>query len=292
MRYLFMDDQLNTQGPNPVTSISKIPTPEKTLATEEPILTPAGEPTYEKTPVTPISETPTIEETPISFANPVSTTSTSAPTEKYQDILNQYAASQSETPTPESSVPTSVPNSNIPTSEPSIPTPEPSISAPGNVPPISPQPTPQPAPTEPTLSEFGITPPPAPQSNVFKVFFILALIIFILVATALGFVYFKSLSSPSSSTYSTSTSKITPTQVASGTCSLNDKTYNVGESFKAADGCNTCTCQSQDAINCTSNECLSANPATKSATPTKTVTSSTSSATKNTSTSSAVTKTK
>jgi len=215
------------------------------LNTQEPVSkqTPViPDPIVPKAPIQPVAE-----ETEEVLTPPVAPENT-VPSE-YEEILNQYAASQQpqapilETPVPE--------NTTIPT--------EPII-------------------TEPTLTDFGITPKP-PQNNIFKIFFIVALIIFVLVVTAFAFVYFKSQQTAKSAT----TTKTAVTSVPSGTCSLNDKTYNVGESFAAADGCNTCTCGAQNIINCTENKCLASQPATGSAvtaTPVSTASASTTSAVK------------
>lgn len=134
---------------------------------------------------------------------------------------------------------------------------------------------------QPQLSDFGIAPKP-PQSNFFKIIFIISLIVFLLVATAFAFVYFKSQNS--STTIKNNSSKISPKPtISSETCLLNDKQYSVGESFAAADSCNTCTCESQNVITCTNQACLT--------TPTATVTNSaTKSATIKTSTSSSTVK--
>jgi hypothetical protein len=122
---------------------------------------------------------------------------------------------------------------------------------------------PAPPAPEPTLRDFGITPKP-PQNNIFKIIFIFSLIIFILTASAFAFVYYKSQKKSSPTDNSPSTISSTPTP--SGTCFLNDKTYQVGESFASADGCNTCSCQSQDMIACTEKACLSTDSATSSST--------------------------
>ena len=57
------------------------------------------------------------------------------------------------------------------------------------------------------------------------------------------------------------------------TCQLNDKNYAVGESFKSADGCNTCSCTADFQIACTEMACITSTPAPSiKATPTKTAT--------------------
>lgn len=42
----------------------------------------------------------------------------------------------------------------------------------------------------------------------------------------------------------------------SNVCELNDKQYQVGESFPAIDGCNTCVCMENLAITCSAKECI------------------------------------
>ena len=217
MRYLFMDNQLNSQEP-----VSK-----QTPVVTDPI---PDELAVQQTPPEPVA--PVINPEPIPPEPKIETTPES---NEYEQILNQYAASQqTESPIQEN---------------------------------------PNPTPTEPTLSDFGIAPKP-PQNNIFKIFFIIALIIFVLVATDFAFVYFKS----KQTTEPTTTTNTLPTSVPTGICTLNDKTYNVGDSFIAADNCNTCTCNSANVINCTSNKCMASSTATKSAiltaTPTATSTSS------------------
>jgi len=176
---------------------------------------------------------------------------------EYQDILNQYAANQETTaPTLENETP---PPSSPPT---------------------------------PTITDSDIFPKP-PQNNLFKIIFIISLIIFVLTSTVLAFVYFKNQKSPPIiNNQPSTTDNLTPT-APSGTCFLNDKTYQTGETFTATDGCNTCTCVSQNNISCTDKECPSSKSATESAstiTPTKTSVTSTSSAKKTTSTPSATIK--
>lgn len=115
---------------------------------------------------------------------------------------------------------------------------------------------------EPTLADFGII-AKAPQNNIFKIIFIFTFIIFITVSIIFAIVFIKN----QKVTKSDSTSDISPTTTPSSEiCLLNDKKYFIGETFAAADGCNTCTCREGDNITCTNNKCLSTTPATKSAT--------------------------
>ena len=155
---------------------------------------------------------------------------------EYQPIINQYAANNAQTVETPSSV---SPDTTVPTSN---------------------------------RNDYYNYSAPKKSSSLFpKILFIFSLIIFVLAVSSLGFVYYKSQSNPSSN-QQVEKSQISPTP--SGSCLLNDKTYLIGESFVASDGCNTCTCEAQDSISCTNNECLGANSATKSGikntiTPTK-----------------------
>ena len=121
--------------------------------------------------------------------------------------------------------------------------------------PISTAPENETPPNSTTLTDLGITTQKPPQNNLLKIIFIFLLTVFILVTTA--FAYFNIQNNKKNS----STKKITST----GSCSKDSKTYKIGESFIATDGCNTCTCESQNNISCTENECLEAPSATNSA---------------------------
>jgi len=251
-----MDNQNNDQK-----SIKQTSTSTTTESPITPILeTPnnsVSETTIPVVPEPPIPETP-VPETELPPLQPQTEIEETVPSNEYkneyQDILNQYAANKETT---------------APTLE--------------NETPPSPPPTP-------TITDSDIFPKP-PQNNIFKIIFIFSLIVFISTATILAFVYFKNQNNQESST--TKTIETIPTQTVTDTCFLNDKTYQAGETFTATDGCNTCTCVSQNNISCTDKECLSSKSATESATtitPTKTSTTSTSSAKKTTSTQSATIK--
>jgi len=43
---------------------------------------------------------------------------------------------------------------------------------------------------------------------------------------------------------------------SSSVCIVNNKTYSLGESFKASDGCNECKCSGNDTISCTEKGCV------------------------------------
>jgi len=105
---------------------------------------------------------------------------------------------------------------------------------------------------------------PASNHLFSKIFFIISLILFLGVIAALAYFLFLSPSSKSTSnsTSSSTTPTVTNTQennsnqsANDGNCQLNGNTYNVGESFKSADGCNTCSCSSAGVIACTEMAC-------------------------------------
>jgi len=201
------------------------------------------------TPIIPETQVPDNIENPISTMTEVSTSETElSPSQpetlpqpepeieetnsseyqnEYQDVLNQYAANQ------ETIKPTLEPENETPIA--------------------------------PIIPDSNIIPSP-PQNNLFKIIFIISLIIFILTATVLAFVYFKNQKGSSTiNNQSSTTENPTPTISSSDTCFLNDKTYQAGETFTATDGCNTCTCVSQNNISCTEKECSSSKSATNSA---------------------------
>lgn len=108
------------------------------------------------------------------------------------------------------------------------------------------------APPEPQVAiKENIVPPveiKPPQSNLFKYIFFIVLFIFIGVVGILAFTLTKQ---PGNSNQAT----ITPTPAPTNKCLLNEKEYGVGESFAAADGCNTCSCASDLSIACTDKTC-------------------------------------
>ncbi|MDD4135592.1 MAG: PsbP-related protein [Candidatus Shapirobacteria bacterium] len=239
MRYLFMDNQSNDQ--KSIKQTSTIPNPiipENTVSETFPASTISESqiPVTVENPVSTITEIPVSEtELPLSPPEPQpepeieETAPTGEYQNEYQDILNQYAANQETTaPTLENETP------------------------------------PLPSTPAPTITDSDIFPIP-PQNNLFKIIFIISLIIFVLTSTVLAFVYFKNQkSSPTTNSQSSTINNPTPT-TTSDTCFLNDKTYQAGETFTATDGCNTCTCVSQNNISCTDKECPSSKTATQSA---------------------------
>jgi len=125
----------------------------------------------------------------------------------------------------------------------------------------------------PVDSTSTIIPPVKPKINIFQILFVLSIVIFLIVVSVVTFTYFKSQKNSPTIDDQSSTISDTPTPVSSVTCTLNDKTYKVGEGFPSVDGCNTCSCSENGSIACTEKACES----TKSATPTVTKSATTSS---------------
>ncbi|MFZ2153546.1 MAG: hypothetical protein WAV41_05875 [Microgenomates group bacterium] len=126
-----------------------------------------------------------------------------------------------------------------------------------------------PSPSQPTLTlppETISTPP----HNFFKYFFYLSLAIFLVVFSMVVYSFVKTPNSTIvDNPQSVPTIPAEPTAVVSY-CQTNDKNIPVGESFPAADGCNTCSCTSDLTIVCTQKAC-EATPTVKS-TPTSKIT--------------------
>jgi len=96
--------------------------------------------------------------------------------------------------------------------------------------------------------------PPSKTKSFAKNFFFLSIAIFFLVAA--GWIYFLYFYQQPTTKTVVNTVSPTPTKVVSlETCELNGTTYKVGESFKSADGCNTCSCQTANTIACTEMAC-------------------------------------
>jgi|GEM_PF-779932 len=95
---------------------------------------------------------------------------------------------------------------------------------------------------------------PSKTKSFAKNFFFLSIAIFFLVAA--GWIYFLYFYQQPTTKTVVNTVSPTPTKVVSQeTCELNGTTYKVGESFKSADGCNTCSCQTANTIACTEMAC-------------------------------------
>ncbi|HPJ16795.1 MAG TPA: hypothetical protein PK639_01015 [Candidatus Woesebacteria bacterium] len=167
--------------------------------------------------------------------NPIPTEETPDLSKQYQDILNKYSQELNKTPTPQP--------------EPQ-PQPEP-----------EPQSEPQPIAVEPTI-------PPESESNIFKYFFFFSLIVFLVVfGLVIKSIFFSNITPQDSA--KNLTPAPSPTATSGAVCLLNDKQYQIGESFKSADGCNTCSCGIDLTVSCTELACDSTPTATPSATSVK-----------------------
>jgi len=120
-----------------------------------------------------------------------------------------------------------------------------------------------------------LTPPTetSPSSNLPKILFFISLFIFIGIIIALGYALTSGSKSKDTSSNISPTASPTNSEIA---CSINGLSLSIGDSFKAADGCNTCSCTAPDVIACTEMACdiTPTKTATKSATitPTKSAT--------------------
>lgn len=192
---------------------------------------------------------------------------------QYQDILDRYAEDLAKKATPEVAKPEEVtPPEPIKLEEAISPT----VSVPPT-PPILP-------PTQEEMASLLSAEPEdnvPPVNNLFKYFFYLSLLTFVGVCVAIGYNLYSKISQPNNNsltkdTIPTVTSTVSaPTAVptiSGPTCNLNDKNYDVGQSFASADGCNTCTCNTDLTIICTEKAC-EASPSIK-LTPTKSATTS------------------
>jgi len=239
--------------------------------------------------MTDLNKNSTLANNPVSSITPVDNPPTENPS-KYDEVLNQYSQSKPEETVSESK--SNLWTENLPKTEPEIKTesiPETPIETTPIVEP-APQPeievTPEPeflnkTPDQikqeinqilddtPVDSSSTIIPPVKSKINIFQILFVLSLVIFLIVVSAVAFTYFKSQKSSTIDDQS-STISSTPTPVSSVTCTLNDKTYKVGEGFPSADGCNTCSCAEDGSVACTEKACESTSSASKSVTPTAT----------------------
>jgi hypothetical protein len=197
---------------------------------------------------------------------------------QYQDILDHYSKELASKPasaepkaSPDNVIADEAKQSEIPLE------PEPESVPLTELPPPPPPVSPEPAPVIPKPEPAPLDLPPSPvfdsqvsapkPNNFFKYLFFIALLIFLGVCGAIVYTIFYSNPNVPQSSPSTNTvnSTATPT-VSTNVCQLNDKTYSVGESFAAADGCNTCSCSADLTISCTTKAC--------EITPTKTATTS------------------
>lgn len=106
------------------------------------------------------------------------------------------------------------------------------------------------------------------STSIFKYLFFISLIIFLTVTALVVYTLLNQQQNlpflPKTPTPVPTVTQASPTSPSSA-CELNDQIFPVGQSFPAADGCNTCTCQSDLTISCTQDDCsLTPSPATES----------------------------
>ncbi len=118
-------------------------------------------------------------------------------------------------------------------------------------------------------SEF-IQPTKNPSTiNFFKYFFLFSLIVFII--TIFSFISLYLIKANENKKSNLESSIKSAPSLTKESCLLNDKKYDIGETFTASDGCNTCTCKVNNTIDCTDNECAPSSSNLKSSTsPTST----------------------
>lgn len=153
---------------------------------------------------------------------------------QYQEILNKYAKElvKSEAPEPPPPLP---------------------------VDPIVSDPPPVLIPTPEVITGQSIT--ASPPRNVFKYIFFLSLLVFMGVSSALVYTLFNSPATPPPTSLPSPQPILEPgPTISSAVCELNDQRYLVGDSFPAADNCNTCICQPDLTISCTEKTCDGVSP--------------------------------
>lgn len=113
---------------------------------------------------------------------------------------------------------------------------------------------------------------PPKENNFFKYLFFFSLVIFIIVLVSVIFSFVNS--QKDSSSNSSTVPTVAPTETAnSSSCEINGENYQIGESFTATDGCNTCTCNPDMTIVCTEKTCPASTSSVKLS-PTKSATTS------------------
>lgn len=265
------DSTLSTE---PLTTVSGITTtPVSTLSSEpEPVLAAStnSSPQFKsESNILPSLETPVIaasttkEPTP-PFLKPIASTETLYNTPvSAEETTNLNEQPPATLPVAESPLPlasTEFNNSSVNSNSASVP--ESSNNSPDSL---------SPPPTETSFnnSDLPLSEPPAPN-NIFKYIFFISLILFLGVFGLLAYtMYANGQLSQFGQEAPILDNQVEPTPtLITSVCSVNDKTYPKGETFSAADGCNTCTCGDDLTISCTNLTCT----ATKSSslTPTKT----------------------
>jgi len=103
---------------------------------------------------------------------------------------------------------------------------------------------------------------PKRENHFFKYLFFFSLFVFIIISISVVISIINSQKNIPSTIYQPNISP-SPANTVTSFCELNNQKYSVGESFAAADACNTCTCDEDLTISCTQETC----DATDSATP-------------------------
>ncbi len=219
---------------------------------------------------------PLIQEEPI-VASLNTDNTDSQQEEKYKQILDEYSQQIKDTdtipavPVEDQSQPQVQSQPDEVVSTPSEPTPptNPKPSLPHQLPPqdLGPAPTLEPTEPEPKL-EVDQNPPQTPPKgkfNLFKYLFYLSTVVFIVILALLVKDYLKlqKLTQNAPSQPQPTGQVLPPTETplpsSDQVCQVNDSQYNIGDTFPAEDGCNTCECQSTETgpkIICTLSDCL------------------------------------
>lgn len=101
---------------------------------------------------------------------------------------------------------------------------------------------------------------PPKENHFFKYLFFFSLIIFIVVAALLAFSFYKT--QKSTTEVKSVPTTVPPTGLPASKCVINGQEYDIGQSFPASDGCNTCSCDKDLLIACTTMACDASNSAT------------------------------
>jgi hypothetical protein len=165
--------------------------------------------------------------------------------QQYQEILDQYADALNQSSSP--------PVVESPILTPPLPT-----KAPATADPLTP-PVPESVILPPPPEIIPPTPSSSPSTFI-KIIFYFSVLIFLAVVVAIANSFIKKQQPFSVPTPTPVPTETKPTAI----CELNEKTYQIGETFPSTDGCNTCACQSDQLIICTEKAC----EATPSAKPT------------------------
>ena len=134
-------------------------------------------------------------------------------------------------------------------------------------PPTLPQPNLPPIlPDIPEVSVPPISPLSPPRSGkFFKILFFISFVIFLGICGTIAYSIFSSSKSGPAVPSVTPTTQNPSPAIINNFCRVNDQTYQIGQTFDAADGCNTCTCMPQLSISCSQLVCEITPTATDSA---------------------------